>query len=96
MSMCGSLAILPTTHSPEMSLPMANVRLEAAFLKAADSIISLRYTMLTILLGTSMPTVDILSGMGAMRTFITPRLSARSLERLVSFVSFTPASSSKS
>ena len=52
--------------------------------------------MLTILFGTSTPTVEILSGMGAMRTFMTPSESARSLERLVSFVSFTPASSSRS
>ena len=42
MSMCGSLAMLPTTHSPLMSLPMAKERLEAAFLNAGESMMSRR------------------------------------------------------
>ena len=96
MSMCGSFAMLPTTQRPDMSLPIAKDSVLLAFLNSGDSITSRRYTILTILFGTSMPTVLILSGIGAMRTFITPRLRAMSLARLVSFVSFTPASSSKS
>ena len=43
-----------------------------------------------ILFGTSMPTVDILSGIGAMRTLTTPRASAISPARFVSLLSFTP------
>ena len=69
MSMCGSLAILPMMQLPPMSLPTANESLDLALRNAGESIISRRHTALTILFGTSMPTVEILSGIGAMRTF---------------------------
>ncbi len=94
MSICGSFAILPTTQSPPMSLPSAKLSLDLALMNFGDSMISRRYTVLTILFGTSMPTVDILSGMGAMRTFTTPRASARSPARFVTRASLTPCSSS--
>ena len=47
-------------------------------------------------LGTSMPTVEILLGMGATRTPGAPRARAMSLDRLVILLSFTPWSSSSS
>ena len=43
-----------------------------------------------------MPTVEILSGMGAMRTPVAPRARAMSSDRLVSLLSRTPWSSSTS
>ena len=88
--------MLPTTHLPEMSLPMAKDSELLAPWNSWDSMTSRRYTIETILFGTSMPTVLILSGIGAMRTFMTPRERAMSFARFVSFVSFTPASSSRS
>ena len=96
MSICGSLEMLPMMQLPPMSLPTANESLDLALRKAGESMISRRQTALTILFGTSMPTVEILSGMGAMRTFSTPSASARSPERFVILLSFTPASSSRS
>ncbi len=50
-------------------------------------------TDVTARLGTSMPTVAILSGMGATRTAAAPRESAMSSERLVILLSLTPCSS---
>ena len=50
----------------------------------------------TSLLGTSMPTMEIWSGMGAMRTPEAPRARAMSSARLVSLFSRTPWSSSSS
>ena len=48
------------------------------------------------MLGTSMPTMEILSGMGAMRTPVAPKARAISSARLVSLLSRTPWSSSTS
>ena len=96
MSMWGIFEMLPTMQLPAISLPTAKLSLDLAFRKAAESIMSRRYTVLTILLGTSTSTVEILSGMGAIRTLTTPRDSARSPARLVSLLSLTPASSSRS
>ena len=90
MSIWGSLAILPTMHSPPISLPRAKLSLDLALTNLGDSIMSRRYTVLTILLGTSIPTVEILSGMGAIRTLMTPRARARSPARFVTRDSFTP------
>ncbi len=42
ISIWGSFEILPTIGSPPISLPMAKVRLDAAFLNTGDSIISRR------------------------------------------------------
>ena len=96
MSRCGSFEILPTTASPAISLPMAKESLDLDDANFFESIISRRYTVLMSLFGTSMPTVDILSGMGAIRTLTTPSASAISPARFVSLLSFTPCSSSMS
>ena len=42
ISMWGSLAMLPTTHSPDMSLPMAKESVLFAFLNCGDSMTSRR------------------------------------------------------
>ena len=96
MSRWGSLAMLPTMQLPAMSLPTAKATLEVWSRKALESMTSWMWTGLTSLLGTSMPTVAILSGMGAMRTPVAPRARAMSSERLVSLLSRTPWSSSTS
>lgn len=64
MSICGSLEMLPMMQLPPMSLPTANESLDLALRKAGESMMSRRQTALTILFGTSMPTVEILSGDG--------------------------------
>ena len=96
MSIWGILAILPTTQFPAMSLPTAKDTLETLSAKAREPITSRMQTGVTCRLGTSMPTVEILSGMGATRTADAPRARAMSLDRLVILFSFTPWSSSSS
>ena len=96
ISRCGSFEMLPTMQLPPMSLPRAKLSFDLAPEKFVESRISRRKTVLTVLFGTSMPTVEILSGIGAMRTFTTPSDSARSPARFVIRASFTPRSSSMS
>ena len=96
MSIWGSLAILPTMGFPLMSLPTAKDTLEALSVKALEDRMSRTHTMLLWRLGTSMPTVEILSGMGATRTAEAPRARAMSPDRLVILFSLTPWSSSSS
>ncbi len=96
MSICGSLEMLPMMQLPPMSLPTAKDSFDFALRKSGVSMMSRRQTVLTTLFGTSMPTVEILSGIGAMRTLVTPSASARSPDRFVILLSLTPASSSKS
>ena len=96
MSRWGSFAMLPTIQLPPMSLPTAKDTLEVLSRKARESMTSWIYTGETSLLGTSMPTMEILSGMGAMRTPWAPRARAMSSDRLVSLFSRTPWSSSSS
>ena len=96
MSMWGSLAMLPTTQLPPISLPTAKDTLELLSMKALEPITSRMATGVTWRLGTSIPTVEILSGMGATRTADTPRARAMSSDSLVSLFSLTPCSSSSS
>ena len=94
MSRWGSLAMLPTMQLPPMSLPTAKATLEGWSRNSLESMTSWMWTGLTSLLGTSMPTVEILSGIGAMRTPVAPRARAMSSARLVILLSLTPCSNS--
>ena len=96
MSRWGSLAMLPTMLRLLMSRPTAKDTLEGLSRNSRESITSRMGTGETSLLGTSMPTMEILSGMGAMRTPVAPRARAMSSARLVSLFSRTPWSSSTS
>ena len=96
MSIWGSLAMLPTMALPPMSLPTAKDTLDGLSVNSLEPITSRMHTGLTCRLGTSMPTVAILSGMGATRTATAPRDRAMSSDRLVILFSFTPWSSSSS
>ena len=96
MSRWGILAMLPTMGLPPMSLPTAKETLEALSVKALEPMTEWMFTGVTALLGTSMPTMEIWSGMGAMRTPVAPRDRAMSSARLVSLFSRTPWSSSSS
>ena len=96
MSTWGSFAMLPMMHLPEMSLPRAKATLEGFSVKSRVSSTSRMRTLVTCLLGTSMPTTEIFSGMGAMRTPVAPRARAMSSARLVILLSFTPWSSTNS
>ena len=90
MSRWGSLAMLPTILLPPMSLPTAKDTLEGLSRNSRESMTSWMYTGDTRRLGTSMPTMEIWLGMGAMRTPAAPRARAMSSARLVSLFSRTP------
>ena len=90
MSTWGIFAILPTMTLPAMSLPMATLSRDFEARKTSESIRSPSQTVVLSRLGTSTPTVEILSGMGAMRTLSTPRERAMSLPRFSILDSFTP------
>ena len=90
ISTWGSFPISPTMQCPPMSLPTAKATEDLWFTKAGDSTTSRIRTEETCRLGTSMPTTDILSGMGAMRTPDAPSASAMSSARFVILLSFTP------
>ena len=96
MSRWGSLLMSPTMACPLMSLPTAKDTLDLLSVKAREPMTEWMDTGETTLLGTSMPTTEILSGMGAMRTPVAPRAKAMSSARLVSLFSRTPWSSSSS
>ena len=74
--------MFPTIASPLISSPIANVSFDSDFLNASESIMSLRYTVLTCLFGTSMPTVDILFGIAAILTPVAPRARAISSDEV--------------
>ena len=79
------------TGCPAMSRPRATESLLLEDWKELDSTSSRMRTVLRVLLGTSMPTAA-LPGMGAsMRTPVAARFSARSSERFVILLIFTPA-----
>lgn len=65
-------------------------------MKAVEPMTEWILTGETSLLGTSIPTMDIWSGIGAMRTPVAPNAKAISSARLVSLFSRTPWSSSSS
>ena len=90
MSTWGSLAMLPTMLLPPMSLPTANATGDGWLMNSRDSITSRMRTAVTVRLGTSMPTAEILLGTGAMRTPLAPSARAMSSCRLVILLSFTP------
>ena len=96
ISRWGSLPMSPTIACPLMSLPTAKEVLALLLVKVVEPITEWMLTGETTLLGTSMPTTDILSGMGAMRTPVAPRARAISSARLVSLFSLTPCSSASS
>ena len=96
MSMWGSFAMFPTMQLPPMSLPTAKDTLEGLSVNALEPMTSRMATDVTVRLGTSMPTVEILSGIGAMRTAAAPRARAMSSDRLVILLSLTPCSSASS
>ena len=75
---------------PPMSLPTAKATVEGCWANSRDSITSRMRTAVTVLLGTSMPTAEILLGTGAMRTPLAPSARAMSSLRLVTLLSFTP------
>ena len=83
----------PTMQLPPMSLPTAKATGDLCSVKVRDSTTSRMRTGVTARLGTSMPTTEILLGMGAMRTPLAPSASAMSSARLVILDSFTPCSS---
>ena len=86
----GNLAISPITQVPLMSLPTAKETFERAFLNSRDSRISRRETVLTCLFGTSMPTMEFLSGIAEIRTLGAPSSRAISSARPVSLLRRTP------
>ena len=86
----GIFAMLPTMTFPAMSLPMATESFDLEARNLSESIRSPNHTVARSRFGTSTPTVEILSGMGAMRTLSTPRDRAMSLPRFSIFESFTP------
>ena len=90
ISTWGSLAISPTMALPPMSLPTAKATRDRCSAKARESMTSRMRTAVTTRLGTSMPTTELLLGMGAMRTPPLPRARAMSSARFVSLDSFTP------
>ncbi len=96
MSRWGSLAMLPTMHLPPMSLPTAKDTLLGLSWNSWELRTVRMFTGETSLLGTSMPTMEIFPGMGAMRTPEAPRDRAMSSDRLVSLFRRTPWSSSSS
>ena len=96
MSRWGILAIFPTMQFPPMSLPTAKETLEALSVKAVEPMTEWILTGETSLLGTSIPTIDIWSGIGAMRTPVAPNAKAISSARLVNLFSRTPWSNSSS
>ena len=73
MSTWGSLAMSPTMSLFPMSRPTAKATEDLCWVKARDSMTSRISTGETVLLGTSMPTTEIFSGMGAMRTAAGPQ-----------------------
>ena len=96
ISAWGSRAMSPMTLLPPISRPRAKATADLCSVKSRDSMTSRISTGVTALLGTSMPTTEILSGMGAMRTPVAPRARAMSSARLVILESFTPWSSTNS
>ena len=90
ISTWGSLAMSPTMQLPPMSLPTAKATRDLCSAKARESMTSRMRTAVTTRLGTSMPTTELLLGMGAMRTPPLPRARAMSSARFVSLDSFTP------
>ena len=96
ISTWGSFSMSPMTLRPPMSRPRAKAVPDLWSVNSRDSITSRISTGVTCLLGTSMPTTEILSGMGAMRTPEAPRARAMSSARLVILLSLTPWSSTNS
>jgi len=96
ISTWGSRSMSPTMFRPPMSRPRAKATLDLCSVNSRDSITSRISTGVTCLLGTSMPTTEILSGMGAIRTPEAPRARAMSSARLVILDSLTPWSSTNS
>ena len=90
MSTCGSFEIFPTMFLPLMSLPTAKAVVEGWVVNSVDSSTVRMLTGETSLFGTSTPTTEILSGMGAMRTPLAPSARAISSCKFVIFESFTP------
>ncbi len=92
MSRCGIFAISVTTTWPPISFPTAKDKLEEAFLKSSDSKISLKYTVVFSLLGTSIPTAD-LPGIGAsIRISAAAKLSLISSDSPTILLTLTPCS----
>ena len=80
---------------PLMSLPTAKAVVEGWVVNSVDSSTVRMLTGETSLFGTSTPTTEILSGMGAMRTVLestefAPSARAISSCKFVIFESFTP------
>ena len=90
MSTCGSFEMSPTIALPPMSLPTAKATRERCSVNVRDSITSRMRTVVTVRFGTSIPTTEILFGIGAMRTPLAPSARAMSSERFVILLSFTP------
>ena len=81
---------------PAISFPAANAILEGAFLKASDSISSLKCTLPGSLLGTSIPIAD-LPGIGAsILISAAARLSLISSAKDTILLTFTPCSGESS
>ena len=96
ISIWGILAMLPTMQLPPMSLPTEKEDFPLARANSGESMTSRRDTVVTVRLGTSMPTMEILPGTAAIRTPEAPRLRAMSSAQEVSLLSRTPLSSSTS
>ena len=96
ISIWGNFAILPIIQLPPISLPTAKEDLDFALWNSLESITSRRETVFTARLGTSIPTTETLSGIGAIRTPVAPRFSARSSAEEVSLLRRTPFASSTS
>ena len=90
ISTWGSFSILPMIFRPPMSRPKAKAVLEGCSIKSRDSITSRISTGVTVLLGTSIPTTEILLGTAAIRTPLAPSAKAMSSCKLVILESFTP------
>ena len=73
ISTWGSRSMSPMMFRPPMSRPRAKAVLDLCSTNSRDSITSRISTGVTFRLGTSIPTTEILSGMGAIRTPLAPR-----------------------
>ena len=90
---CGKCETSPMIRLPLISSPTANAVVDLCPTNSSDSSSVRMDTGLTVRFGTSMPTTDCLSGMGAMRTPTAPSANAISSCRFVILESLTPAPS---
>ena len=88
---CGILPKSATKGSPEISLPMAIVSKELAFVNVGESNNSRKVTISLSLLGISRPTTVFPGIISTIRTLVTDNARAKSFDRPLILLTFTPA-----